>query len=423
MEKPKVEGLVRLKNFYAVIRFFVFTAVLIVGGLFVYKIEFFPFIIYPNLFLALLTGLIIFSIIFYFLIAPRTTKTKILYINNVVWAIFIAGALYTTGGTWSPWSILLLFPIITTAFDLEATAAVAIGLVTIGLLALLTLSAADGPPGSVSLGLFLIAYVGLYTFYIYRIIKETLRQKYEKEQTKRKYGELLEIDKAKTDFITVTSHQLRTPLTETRWALDSIAKKAEIPEEMRSIVERGRQSVERLISIVNEMLKVPVLEHPETELKKERILLHELLKEIAEEFRGLAQQKRVSLSLSTEKIEVAADREKIKVAIENIVDNAIRYSPGKTVSVSASRDNESAIIVVRDSGIGISPENQDRLFTKFFRGKNAVLLEPNESGIGLFIAKTIVEKHFGSIQFSSVLGQGTTFTITLPAHTFLQHHS
>ncbi len=416
-ETAKAVQNVRLKRFFMLVRFFAFTVVIAVALLFIFRIEFFPFIIYPRLFLSLLAGITIFSLIFYFLIVPHSTKKSVLYTNNVAWAIFLTTVIYATGGTWSPWSVILLFPIITTAFDLEAAAAVVIGGLIIALVGIITgLDYVAGRAGSLSLGLFLMFYLSLYTFYIYRVIKETLRQKYEKEETKRLYGELLEMDRIKSDFITLTSHQLRTPLTELRWALDTVLqRKQEVGEEIRSILEKSQTSTERMVGIMDEMLKIPALEQQDPLLKLEKIEAAEFLRAIYQGFELLAKQKSVSLRLVLpEEVNISADREKLRLALENVIDNAIRYSPNGNVTITLRRDQNLAIIRVQDSGVGIAYEDQERIFTKFFRGKNAMLLEPNESGVGLYISKRIIEKHGGTISFASQLKQGTTFTITLP---------
>lgn len=410
-------GKVRLKNFFMVVRFFAFSAVIFVALLFIFKTELFPFIVHRGLFLSLLAAITIFSVIFYAFIAPRTTKKSTLYINNIAWAAFLAAIIYSTGGIWSPWSIVLIFPIITTAFDLEAAAAVAIGIILIAFIGILTIfEYIGGVTGALSLGFFHIFYLGIYTFYINRIIRETLLQKYEKEETKRKYGELLEIDRAKSDFIAITSHQLRTPLTEVKWALSSIEEKQKLSAEAHSNIEKSKASIDRLVNIVNKMLVAPSLERPEAIFKKEAVYVKKLIEEIAEELAGFAKGKNVEVALVPlqSDLTIRADREKIKIALGNIIDNAIRYSPGKRVTVSSRKEGNEAIITVEDTGMGISPQDKDRIFTKFFRGKNAALLEPNETGIGLFISKTIVDKHGGTISFVSTLDQGTTFTVSLP---------
>ena len=114
---------------------------------------------------------------------------------------------------------------------------------------------------------------------------------------------------------------------------------------------------------------------------------------------------------------VFVDKEKIKISIENLVENAINYTPKNgTVTLALSKDtNNNILISVKDTGIGIPKDQQERIFTKFFRSGNALRVQTEGSGMGLFVSKNIVESHKGKIWFESAEGQGTTFFILLPA--------
>lgn len=414
-EKPVTETL-RLKRFFRLVQFFAFAAILAPLILILIKPGLFPVVTHPRLLYGLMIGITILSAIFYFFIAPRVKRRAFLYTNNIVWSVFMVGILYTTGGIFSPFTILLIFPIITTAFDLEATAAAIVGLTIVLLLVGLIAYASEFSLPLINIGIFQIGFVGLITFYVYSIIKETLRQKYEKEETKRKYGELIEIDKAKSDFITAASHQIRTPLSQAKWALSSIEDDETMSAQSRDLLNRSINSLNRLTGIVNEMLQIPSLERPEALYKKEPVELGDLLTESIKNFQILAEQKNTLISFEKpeKKIIVSADKEKLRLALENVIDNSIRYSSDGKAEITVGKRGNDALIKISDSGIGIAQEDKDRIFTKFFRGKNALKTEPNETGIGLYIAKNIIEKHFGTITFTSVLGQGATFFITLP---------
>jgi signal transduction histidine kinase len=104
----------------------------------------------------------------------------------------------------------------------------------------------------------------------------------------------------------------------------------------------------------------------------------------------------------------------LDIALTNLFDNAFRYSPNGTVSVLVSKEDTMIKLVIKDSGIGISEEDMPKLFEKFFRGKNAKELDPDESGIGLFTTKRIIEMHKGDIKMESELAKGTTVTVTFP---------
>ena len=172
----------------------------------------------------------------------------------------------------------------------------------------------------------------------------------------------------------------------------------------------------RLANIVEEMLKTRAFEIQNHILRKTNFSAAALISEIVTSRDLLAQQKNVDLNFSPPEKEVTlnADKDKMKIVLENIIDNAVRYAPNGRVDITLGTEGRKAKIEVQDTGIGIDLEDQKRIFTKFFRAKNALLVQPDGSGIGLFATKTIVEQHGGTINFFSQLGKGTKFVITLP---------
>ena len=298
------------------------------------------------------------------------------------------------------------------SFDFESMIGIVmgmIGLVFVGIITLFTTT----PSSSV---IFALILMGMYTFYIYKVIKDTWVIQKENLEIRKKYGELIEIDKEKSDFIMVTSHQLRTPLTEIRWSLDEIIKHGNLEEKFQTILKKTEESVSRLANIVDNMLKTRAFEVKNHVLKKIAVDAGELTADILNSRDLFAQQKNVIISFPhpEKKIMLDADKDKIRIAIENIIDNAIRYSPNGKVSISLGTEGKMAKIVVEDSGIGIDLNDQNRIFTKFFRTKNAMLVQPDGSGIGLYATKNIIEQHGGSVNFFSELNKGTKFMVTLP---------
>ena len=151
----------------------------------------------------------------------------------------------------------------------------------------------------------------------------------------------------------------------------------------------------------------------------------ELLKNISFEFSNQMESKNITLEVNTPKKElplITLDPNKIRMVIENLLDNGIKYtSRGGKITMSIKDDNlnssnQSLKIIISDTGVGIPEDEQKKIFRKFFRASNARLQEPDGSGIGLYIAKDIIERHGGALWFESKEGQGTTFFITLPVH-------
>ena len=330
-------------------------------------------------------------------------------------APFLIGGFLITIMVFGGVAFLIMAPgnsAISSSLDIESIAVVVLGMLSLVALFIITLFTESSSPVTI-FGLILMT---IYTIYVYRLLHETNRGRQANEALRRKYGELLQFDKEKSDFITVTSHQLRTPLTEVRWALDTALMDKALPEESRFILQKCKQSVARLAGIVDDMFRARAFELTDSNLKKEAVDVSSLIREILEGLELMTHQKETDVLFEPPEsaITLDADRAKIRIALENVIDNAIRYSPKGRVRISLRAEAGNAIIRVEDSGIGITPEEQNMIFTKFFRAKNALLLQPDGSGIGLYATKTIVKKHGGTANFTSQPGKGTIFLINLP---------
>ncbi len=298
------------------------------------------------------------------------------------------------------------------SFDLEPIAAIVIGIMAIMFVGVTTILTSNKPEAVAPTLIFITAY----TFYIYRMIKKVIQMRQENEEVKKQYKDLLAIDKEKSDFITVTSHQLRTPLTEVRWSLGYALQMPGLDPQINSTLQKTLESVERLAKIVDDILKARTFEHNDILLNIQPVDTETLIRKIMENLELFAEKQKTSVSFSPpeHKIIIGADPEKIKMALENIIDNAIRYSPNGKVSISTASGEGKATIQVEDTGVGIDSSDQNMIFTKFFRAKNALLVQPDGSGIGLYATKSIIQKHEGTINFFSELNKGTKFIITLP---------
>src|SRR3989344_4051085 len=298
------------------------------------------------------------------------------------------------------------------SFDLEAMAAVVIGMLAILTLSVVSVFAQEETSRDI---IFWLLLVGIYTFYVFMIIKRGLALQTENEELKQKYGELLELDEEKTDFVTVTSHQLRTPLNEIKWIL-GYAIGQEMSEAARQALQKGLFATNRIVGIVNSILRARTLDLRDGALERKEIDLGEIVSKIVENEKEFAREKETVLAYYPPESPVILHgaQEELGMAIENVIDNAIRYAPHGSVTVTLQAGHGSVQIRIEDTGIGISAEDRDRIFRKFYRAQNALLAQPDGTGIGLYITKKIVEKHGGSVSFASELGKGTKFLITLP---------
>lgn len=229
---------------------------------------------------------------------------------------------------------------------------------------------------------------------------------------------LKEIDRLKTEFIGVVSHQMRTPLSGVKWALSMLKEAdAQFTDMQKTIVRLAFENINRMIAVVSNMLDITKVEEQATLLAPERSVLRALIDEIAADMALLAAEKKVSLDIDVpEGLTLIAIRGSLKQAIANVVDNAIRYShtPGSTVFISSWRDRADIVIRIVDRGIGMTEEEIAKMFTKFFRSPEAIKASPDGSGLGLYYSKRTIEQHGGSIEVSSEPDKGTTVTIKIP---------
>lgn len=228
------------------------------------------------------------------------------------------------------------------------------------------------------------------------------------------------IEKMKSEFVSIAAHQLRTPLSAIKWTLRLILDRdlGAISSQQAEILEKGYQSNERMINLVNALLNVARIEEGRFIYKFSEIPFVGLVRETVEGLEPVTKMKNIAIKLELpdgKDIKILGDNEKIKLVLQNLIENSINYSPvGSAVTISLKYDKMKITFVIADHGMGISKDQQSRVFTKFFRGNNAVKTETEGTGLGLFITKNIVESHGGKIWFESEEGQGSTFYFTLP---------
>lgn len=219
-------------------------------------------------------------------------------------------------------------------------------------------------------------------------------------------------------FVNVVSHELRGPLFAMQELLRIVYEGIEgvEPQEQKKILEMVLSSVARLFRITDDLLAIAKLEAGKTKEVRTFFNLNDAAREVAGLFEELARKKGLQLKtvLSTETIEVHADRDKITQVLTNLVSNALKFCREGSVEISVSESHEEIRCSVRDTGCGISPAELGKVFSKFEQfGKPADGVEKG-TGLGLSIAKEIVERHGGKIGVESELGKGTTFFFTLP---------
>ncbi len=233
---------------------------------------------------------------------------------------------------------------------------------------------------------------------------------------------LKEIDRMKTEFVAVASHQLRTPLTAIKLFTDMMLRgeTGKINKEQKEYLENVNESTERMVRLVNDLLNVTRIESGRLRVEPQEIEIKNLLKNIIAETKPLAanrQQKIIFKDNNVSIPKVKLDQNLVRQVFHNLIINAIRYSPEKTgnISIILSQDNKKTFTVaVHDNGIGIPKKAQKRIFEKFYRADNAIKSITEGTGLGLYVSKMIVESSGGKIWFESAKGKGSSFYVCMP---------
>tara|TARA_B100000745_G_scaffold294310_1_gene237152 strand:+ start:10492 stop:11310 length:819 start_codon:yes stop_codon:yes gene_type:complete len=237
----------------------------------------------------------------------------------------------------------------------------------------------------------------------------------------RAHEKLEELGRLKSDFVSVVAHQLRTPLSVTKWALDMLwdTNRQSMSTEQAQVLARGRESNERMITLVDDLLRVDLHEGGKIQYSFDEMYLQDVVKAVAHQLEAIAVQRDVTMVVELEKTapKVKGDADKLGSAVQNLIENALKYTPQNgSVTVSLYRDGAQVIVSVKDTGIGVPKSEHEKIFSRFYRGENAIRTVTEGSGLGLFIAQKIVRRHGGKIWFESEEGEGATFFFSIPVN-------
>jgi PAS domain S-box-containing protein len=244
---------------------------------------------------------------------------------------------------------------------------------------------------------------------IYAVAHDTTDRKTIEQQTQ-------ETLKMRNDFVSFVTHQLRTPLSGIKWMLELAAETGD-QAERASYIGDARESADRLIGLVNDLLDASRLESGKLQVTREPVRLRELTDAVLGDVATLVRDKRHTLDVQSEAgLPVAMlDPQLVRQVVLNLASNAIKYTPPDgRIEIRMDHGDGSIHWSIRDNGIGISPDSQKRLFEKFFRADNAHTVDTEGTGLGLYLVRLIVERLGGAIVCESSEGRGTIFHVTLP---------
>lgn len=249
-----------------------------------------------------------------------------------------------------------------------------------------------------------------------RTLRYALQRKLLEEQRIR---HLLEVGRAKDEFISLASHQLRTPATGVKQYIGMILEgfAGKVPSRQRAMLEKAYESNERQLHIVADLLRVAQVDAGKVVLRRGNTDIVKVIEDVLREQASVFEQRKqhALFKYSSQPANLFIDKYNIRMVIENLIDNASKYSPeGRTITVSVIDADNDSIIEVADEGVGIQLADQKRLFEKFTRFENPLSTLVGGSGLGLYWAKKIVDLHGGSILVKSKVNQGSVFSVRLP---------
>jgi len=240
------------------------------------------------------------------------------------------------------------------------------------------------------------------------------------EKLKKENEQLKKVSENKSDIISITAHQLRTSLSALKWIFKMFTDEdvGKLTNEQSELIGKAYKSNERMLTLVNDLLTLNHTDDVSISYNFKKIDIIGIVEQTLFEFSGETNKKGIELIFLKPDAPLPplnCDEEMIRVVIQNLIENSIKYSnEGGKVFVSLKQKENNIEMSVHDNGIGINAEDRDNIFKKFFRAPNAIEKDVIGSGLGLFTTKNIVEKHKGKIWFENADSGGTTFFVSLP---------
>lgn len=370
----------------------------------------------------LIGGIIAFALLYYLIIYKYFSRSKRLYIKDIA-DIVLIGSLILVLKDWGQYFYALFFlPIAAAALSLEFINALLIAVVASLFVVFEIFLGSQGlypQSGQIYQGVWQIGLILLITIFC-RLLAIQIRHEKSAKEESIAYQKVLEEEFARQkEFLSMTSHQLFTPLSMIRGFSSMLhyGTLGKLTPKQQEAVGEIYVSSKRMANLVSELLSISRIQSGKLEIKKEEVRIEDLAEESVKQFRHALPKKDVTLAFEkpSNLQPIQIDKEKIRQVIYILIDNAIKYTTSGSVTISCRQEKNQTIVSVKDEGAGIAKEDFEKLFQPFFRGKNILELDNKGTGLGLYIAHLIVKEHQGKIWAESLgTNKGAIFNFSLP---------
>lgn len=362
-----------------------------------------------------------FVLLYYLVIYKYFSKSKRIYLKEIADIVLIGVLIHLLKDYGQYFFALYFLPIAAAALSFEFISALLIATIAVLFVVFeIFLSSYDLIPRQQDIygGIWQIGLILLITIFCRFLAIQLKEEKSLKEEAIARQKALEEETKREKEFMSLTSHQLYTPLSMIRGFSGMLndGSMGKLSTKQKEAASQIYENSKRMVSLISELLSISRIETGKIKLNYRSFDPKSLLDDIVFNFNETKENKKVKVifKIPKEIIRIEADADKIRQVIYNLIDNALKYTPEGEILVSLTQDQKNTVFSIKDSGIGIRPEDYDKIFEPFYRGKNILELDNKGTGLGLYIARLIIEKHGGKIWFASKENRGTNFSFNVP---------
>jgi signal transduction histidine kinase len=361
-----------------------------------------------------------FALLYYLIIYKYFSRTSRMYLKGMADIILIGVLIHLLKDYGQFFFALYFLPLAAVALSLEFINALLIATIACMFVILeIFLGSYDLLPQASPLfqGVWQIGLILFITIFCRYLALQLKEEQTLKEESIAKQHALEEESRKEKEFIAMAAHQIYTPLSIIRGFASMFSDETlgKLVPKQKKAAKEIYDNTKRLTSLVSELLSISRIQSGILKLNISKVDIKKMLTELHEEFRETTENKKVQikLELPDNLEEIEADNGKIRQVCTNLIDNALKYTKSGEIDISVKQNVQETIISISDTGIGVKPEDNEKIFEPFFRGKNILELDNQGTGLGLYISKLIILQHNGRIWFESI-NNGTKFSFSIP---------